>query len=92
MAAERGDELVAGAWLWDGHTALVEPGLEVRVRPRVVEPVAGVGGSLASLLRDFVVVGARSGEKRVASARVGVGNVVLVEKGLELRLGPAVIC
>lgn len=89
VAADAGDELVAVAGLWDRDAALIEPGLEVRVRPGLVEPVAGVAGGLADLGGDGLVVGAGGGQERVASARRWVRDVVVVEESLELGLGPA---
>ena len=63
VAAERCNKLVASAWLWDWNATLIEPGLEVIVRPRLVEPVARVSSSLACLVSSLLVVGAGSVEK-----------------------------
>lgn len=87
-----GNEGVTVAGLRDGDTALVEPGLQVRVRPLRVEPVTRVRGGLAGLVCRRLVVGANSGEKRVASAGLGVGDAVVVKESLELRVGPTGGC
>lgn len=73
---------------WDA--ALVEPGLQVRLRPRGVKPVARIAESLAGLVRNGLIVRADGLEERVASARSGVRNAMVVKEGLELRLGPSV--
>lgn len=83
------DERVTVASLRNGDAALVAPRLQVRVGPLSVEPRARVGSGLASLVCHGLVVGAGSREQRVTSARLGVGNAVVVEEGLELRLSPA---
>jgi len=90
VAADRRNELVAGTCLRYWYTALIEPSLQVGVRPRLVDPVTRVSGGLASLVSCLLVVGAGSREERVASARAWVGDVVVVEERLELRLSPAV--
>jgi hypothetical protein len=92
VATDGGDEGVAVAGLGNGDTTLITPGLQVRVRPLSVEPLAGVGSGLAGLVCGRLVVGADSGEERVASARLGVGNAVVVKERLELRRSPAVMC
>jgi hypothetical protein len=89
VAADRRDQLVASAGLRHGNAALIEPGLEVGVRPGLVEPVTRVGSGLAGLVGNGLVVGAGSLEERVAAARGWVGDVVVVEESLELRLSPA---
>lgn len=92
VATDGGDKLVTAAGLRSWDATLIEPSLEVRVRPRFVEPVSRVGGSLSDLVRGRLVVGASGLEKRVASARGGVGDSVVVEERLDLRLSPAVQC
>ena len=92
VAANGCYELVAIAGLRDWDTTLVEPGLEVRLRPLLPEPVAGVGGSLTGLVRDIGVLRASGVEERVAGAWRWVRDAVVVEEGLELRLSPAVMC
>lgn len=92
VAADGGDEGVAGAGLGNGNTTLVTPSLQIRVGPLSVEPLAGVGSGLTGLVRGGLVVRADSGEKRVASARLRVGDTVVVEESLELRVGPADPC
>lgn len=92
VTTDGGNEGVAVAGLRDGDTALIEPGLQVRVRPLRVEPVAGVSGGLAGLVCRGLVVGADGGEERVASAGLGVGNAVVVKESLELRVGPTSGC
>lgn len=89
VAAHARDELVAGAGLWGGDATLVEPLLEVRVGPGLVEPVAGIAGGLANLVGDGLVVGAGGLQKRVASAWRWVRDAMVVEEGLQLRLSPA---
>lgn len=88
VAADRGDELVAGAGLRSGVATLVQPGLQIRLRPRLVEPVTGVGGSLTNLVGGRLVVLACRLEQGVAGARLGAGDTMAVEEGLELRVGP----
>jgi hypothetical protein len=92
VTTDGSNERVAVAGLRNRNAALVAPGLQVRVRPLRVEPVAWVGGGLAGLVRSGLVVGADGGEKRVASARARVGNTVVVAESLELRVGPTGEC
>lgn len=92
VAAEGGDELVTRAWLRGWDAALVEPGLEIGLRPVLVQPVAWVQRGLADLVGDGLVVGAGGLKERIASARGWVGDAVVVQEGLELRLSPAVRC
>jgi hypothetical protein len=92
VTTDGGDEGVAVAGLGNGDTTLITPGLQVRVGPLSVEPLAGVGSGLAGLVGGRLVVGADSGEKRVASAGLGVRDAVVVKERLELRLSPAGIC
>lgn len=89
VAADRSYQLVAVVRLRSWNTALVEPGLEVRVRPGLVEPVTRVGGSLLELVGDSLVVTAGRLKERVTVAWGRVGDLVVVEEGLELRVGPA---
>lgn len=91
VATDRGDELVAGAGLGSRVAALVKPGLEVRLRPRLIEPVAGVSCRLANLVGSSLVVLACSLEERVTSARLGARNAMAIKESLELRVGPAAI-
>lgn len=55
VAANAGNKLVALGTLGHGNAASVEPGLEVGVGPRVVEPIASVSNRLASLLSSRIV-------------------------------------
>ena len=89
VATDGSDERVTVAGLRDGNTTLIAPSLQVRVGPLSVEPRARVGSGLAGLVCHGLVVGADSREQRVTSARLGVGDAVVVEEGLELRLSPA---
>lgn len=89
VTTDGGNERVAVAGLRNGNATLVAPGLQVRVGPLSVEPVTRVGGGLAGLVRSGLVVGADSGEERVASARARIGDSVVVAERLELRVGPA---
>lgn len=90
VAADGSNELVTRVGLRSGDSALIEPCLQVRGGPLRVEPVTGVGNGLAGLVCRRLVVGADSVEERVASAGARVGNAVVVEECLELRLGPTV--
>ena len=92
VTTDGSNERVTVAGLRDRDATLVAPGLQVRVRPLRVEPVARVGSGLAGLVRSGLVVGADNGEERVTSARARVGNAVVVAERLELRLGPAGRC
>jgi len=92
LAAESGNQGVAVGGLRSGVTALIEPRLDIRVRPRRVEPVARVGSSLAELVGSRLVVLTNGLEERVTLAGLGDGNAILVGEGLELRVGPAVVC
>jgi hypothetical protein len=91
LAAEAGNERVAGGGLGNVVATLIEPSLDVRVRPRRVEPVTGVGGGLAKLVGGGLVVLADGLEERVTLAGLGNGNAVLVGESLELRVGPSVV-
>jgi hypothetical protein len=91
LAAESSNHRVAGVGLGNVVAALIEPRLEVRVRPGSVEPVTGVVGSLLGLLGYGLVVVTDSCEERVTLAGLGDGNAVLVGESLELRIRPAVI-
>ncbi len=90
LAAESGDHGVARARLGNVVAALIEPSLEIRVRPGSVEPVTGVVGSLLGLLRSGLVVVTDGGEKRVTLAGLRNRNAVLVSESLELRVGPTI--
>ena len=92
LAAEVGDERVTGRGLRDVVATLIEPRLEVRVRPGSVEPVTGVVGSLLGLLGCGLVVVTDGCEKRVTLAGLGDGDAVLVGKSLELRIRPTADC
>jgi hypothetical protein len=92
LAAESSNHRVAGAGLGNVVAALVEPRLEVRVRPGSVEPVTGVVGSLLGLLGCGLVVVTDGCEKRVTLAGLGDGDAVLVGKSLELRIRPTADC
>lgn len=69
VTAKGSNELITVTWLRDRNTALIEPGLQVRVGPLGVEPVARVGSSLTSLLGGLCIVGAGGVQKGIASAR-----------------------
>jgi hypothetical protein len=90
LPAEAGNEGVAGGGLGNVVAALIEPRLEVRVRPRSVEPVTRVVSSLGSLVGNGLVVLADRLQERVTLAGLGNGNAVLVGESLELRVGPSV--
>jgi hypothetical protein len=55
-----------------------------RLGPGLVEPVAGVGGSLASLLGNILVVGSKFLKEGISLSWLRNGNAVLVSEGLEL--------
>lgn len=78
VAADGGNELVARAGLRGGETVGVKPLLEIRLGPRLVQPVTGVGGSLASLLGNGLVVGSDLLQERVAGAGLRDCNEGLV--------------
>ena len=88
LAAESSDHRVAGVGLGNVVAALIEPRLEVRVRPGSVEPVTGVVGSLLGLLSCRLVVVTDGSEERVTLAGLGDGNAVLIGESLELGVGP----
>jgi hypothetical protein len=92
VTAEAGNERVAGVGLGNLVTALVEPGLEVRVGPRSVEPVTRVVVGLLGLLCGGLVVLTDSLQEGVTLAGLGDRNAVLVGEGLELRVGPTRAC
>ena len=92
LAAESSDHRVAGVGLGHVVAALIEPRLEVRVRPGSVEPVTGVVGSLLGLLGYGLVVVTDGSEERVTLAGLGNGNAVLIGESLELRVGPTADC
>lgn len=56
VAAQRSNELVAAAGLRDRDSALIEPRLQIRVRPRLVDPVTRVVDSLAGFVCHRLVV------------------------------------
>ena len=90
VPADGGDQLVTAVRLRSRDATLVEPRLQIRIGPRMVEPVARVVDRLASLVRGALIVGAGGLEKRVASTGCWVGDAVVVKEGLELRFSPAV--
>lgn len=89
IAANAGNELVTAAGLRSWDTTLIEPSLQVRVGPGLVEPVAGIADGLADFVGDGLVVGAGGVQERVAGAWGWVGDMVVVEERLKLRLSPA---
>lgn len=68
----------------------VKPLLEVGLGPGLVQPVAGIGGGLASLLGRGLVCAARLLEKGVTLAGLWNRNAVVIAERLELALGPGV--
>jgi hypothetical protein len=90
LTAKSGNKGITAGWLRDVVATLIEPCLDVRVRPGRVEPVTGVGSGLAELVGRGLVVLTDSLEKGVTLAGLGNRNAVLVGKSLELRVGPAV--
>jgi hypothetical protein len=88
IAADGSNKLVTGRGLRGRVTTLVQPRLEIRVGPGLVEPVTGVGSVLRGLVGDRLVVLAGSLEERVTVAGLGNRKAVLISKGLELRVGP----
>jgi hypothetical protein len=90
LAADSSNHRVTGVRLGNVVAALVEPSLEVGVRPGREEPITGVVGGLLSLLGDRLVVVTDSSEKRVTLTGLGDRNAVLVGESLELRIRPAV--
>ena len=48
----------------------VKPLLGIRLRPRLVQPVSGVGGSLAGLLSHRLVVGSDLLQQSIALAKL----------------------
>jgi hypothetical protein len=90
LAPDGSDHGVTVVGLGNVVAALVEPSLEVRVRPGSVEPVTGVVGGLLGLLGGGLVVVTDGGKKRVTLAGLGNRDAVLVGEGLKLRIRPAV--
>lgn len=72
VAADGGDQLITSGGLRGGDSVGVEPLLQVRLCPGVVQPVARVVGCLANLLGNGVVVLANLGDEGVTLA--GLGN------------------
>ena len=75
--------------------ALHIPSLDIPPRvsptgPRLVEPIAGVRGGLASLPGDALIVRPDMLEHDVPGPRLRHLDVVLVAEGLELAVGPGV--
>lgn len=89
VAANRCNQLVTCRWLWNRNPVVVEPFLQVRLRPGLVDPIAGVRGLLLSLLGRRLVVRADCLEVLVTLAGLWYWDVVLVGECLELRIGPA---
>lgn len=76
-------------YLGGRRTMAVKVFLEIRFRPRFVEPVSRVECGLSKLLRNTLVVLASSSEKGITLARMGRWYSILVQERLELRVGPA---
>lgn len=89
VATDLSDQLVTAAGLRGGDAALVHPLLQLRVRPGLIEPITRVLEGLAGLVGSRLVVGAGREEEGVASAGLRVRDAVVVEEGLQLRVGPA---
>lgn len=92
LTTESGNEGITSGRLRSWVATLVEPSLDVRVGPGSVEPVTGVGSGFAELGSSSLVVLADSPDKRVALARLGNGNAILISECLELRVRPAGQC
>lgn len=99
MLAGESGELVALATLGDGDAVLVQPLLDLAVRPAVEELVGeallGSGGlrrdgvvTLVGFLGGNVRVTADRGDELVAAAGLRGRNAALVEPGLQVRIGP----
>ena len=89
VAADVGDQLVTVAGLRDRDTTFVKPKLEVGIGPSLVEPVAWIRCSLASLVGDLGVIFPNGLEETVTGARRGIRDLVVVKEGFELRIRPA---
>jgi hypothetical protein len=92
LATNAGNEAITSRRLGNRVAALVEPGLQVRVRPGLVEPVTRVVGAFGDLVRGRLVVLTDRLEKSITLAGLGHGNAMLVSERLELRVGPAMEC
>jgi hypothetical protein len=92
LTTDAGNEAITGGRLGNGVATLIEPGLQVRVGPRFVQPVTRVVDSLGELVGSRLVVLADRLEEGVTLAGLGNGNAILVGKGLQLRIGPAICC
>lgn len=89
VSAHISNELVTVRWLRSGPSSLIEPLLQVGVGPLLVQPVARVGGGLASLFCDRFVVLTSGFDEGIAFARLGCRNAVAIEECLQLGVGPA---
>ena len=85
----RGRRCGSGRSRIGGDTGVIEPSFQIGVGPALVEPVTGVVKALTELVGGCLVVGASGVEKRVTGAWGWVGDVMVVEERLQLRLSPA---
>lgn len=86
VAADGGNKLVTVAGLRDWPAALVQPFLQVRLRPLRVQPITRVRDGLASFLCNSLVVFAGGLDQDIMLARLRSRNAMTVEECLELRL------
>jgi hypothetical protein len=91
VSADSSNQLVAGRGLGNIVATLIEPGLEVRVGPRRVEPITRVRSGLGDLVGSRLIVLTDNLEERIALTGLGDWNAVLVGEGLELGVGPAMV-
>src|SRR6266536_1363386 len=89
VAANGGDELVTGSWLWNGEAMLVQEPLEIGLGPLIVEPVSGIEGCLTEFLGNGFVVLAGLGQEGITLAGLRGGDAIPVKELLELGIGPA---
>lgn len=69
---------------------LIKPFLEIALTPRLIEPVSRVMNGCVSFLGNSIIVGTKLLEKAIALVWLRNGNVVVVSKGFERAIRPAV--
>ena len=80
VAADGGNELVAGRRLRSRKSMFIEKFLQIGVGPRAIQPVARIGSIFTALLGNTIVVLTSCGQQRVTSTWLRVRDAVMIQE------------